>query len=742
MNISRAIVILATSIVFAAAFAADEDKDAKARVASMTGDRARDSRVGGAATWEEIAAEGRPAAAEVVPPPEGMFIGAGVRFGGEESLTLSGANFTKWTPNRPKPEEAVARFVAEGLGNTIQFIWVRPSDVMHFARIAKERGLFSIGLYSDPLTDVAADIAALGRSWVGYDYGERFHFNFDGLLAARRPDLKTAADEYMRRVHTHVKDRHAAGWGNVMATSAEFALDYQVAAGAEIPLVEDYPFGDLNLSSAMSRGLYRQYALPTWGTHLAHEWFSYLPHTNPLKTESMAAALRLKYMAGAKIAILETGLFHLNSTICPDSPMLSLPSTDGCPPGVYKGTDPRAGGSAELLERARRDFSYIDSRSPVSTKYRRIMADFTAFCREHPAPKGQPEVTLAVVKGNYDLCGSAWFRPGWPIGGASSWATKDMRWYSGAPESSWLVALGELLPQPPMFAPNANVHFSATPYGQVDVVSFACDNVDASWLARNYRALVFAGWNTCSERQYRVLCGYVKAGGRLLVALPHLSTNRARNYMDYGVEELVNGGDFTELCGVKVKGRGRLCYWATGPSSTPNGAGFVARRRFGIVGSSLGDLELVGDAGRFEKVVVDDEKLRPIVLRCKSRKGEVFLVNTWSYPALVNDDMGPGLEAGNRGFMSRLYAYVAKLSRGRTWITGPDMENPDEDCRWIAHSYFPDGGKVCLMNLDQRGARTCVLHWFGEKDFIELKPGEFRLMDAPALKPHEKLNER
>ena len=55
---------------------------------------------------------------------------------------------------------------------------------------------------------------------------------------------------------------------------------------------------------------------------------------------------------------------------------------------------------------------------------------------------------------------------------------------------------------------------------------------------------------------------------------------------------------------------------------------------------------------------------------------------------------------------------------------------------------FVAGGKVCLMNLDQKRARKCVLHWFGEKDFIELKPGEFRLMDAPVLKPHEKLNER
>ena len=656
-------------------------------------------------------------------------------------MERSGDCFTLWVADFPDTDKVLDFIVDEGMGNTIQWVWRKGDDVMAVSRKAKERGIFSMGLYCDPISDVSGEVASLGGYWLGHDFGERFHFNFDDRLAGQKPDLKTIADEYMRRVHTHVKDRHAAGWGNQMSTSADFNLDYQVAAGAEVPLVEDYPFGDMQLSSALSRGLYRQYSLPVWGTHLAHEWFSYLPHTNPMKTESLAVALRLKYMAGAKIVILETGAYALRSTLCPDSPMTHLPTSSGNPPGIYRGSDPRSGCTPELLDRARKDFSFVDARSPVAVKYRRILSDFTAFCRENPAPKGQPEVTLAVVKGNYDLC-QASFRPGAPVGGARTWAAKDMHWYTGAPEASWSVALAELMPKPPMFAPNANIHYSATPYGQIDVVSFACDNVDAAWLARNYKALVFAGWNTCSDKQYRILCDYVKAGGRLLVALPHLSTNRSRNYTDYGVGDLVNGGDFTELCGGKGQGKGGVCYWATGPSEKPNDAGFVLRRRFGIVGCSLGELELTGDAANYEKILVDDERLRPIVLRCRSGKGEVFFVNTWAYPSLVNDDMGPGLEVGNRGFMSRLYAYVAKISRGRTWITGPDMENPDEDCRWIAHSYFPDGGKVCLLNLDQENERKCVLHWFGEKDFIELEPGEFRLMDAPVLKPHEKLNER
>ena len=90
--------------------------------------------------------------------------------------------------------------------------------------------------------------------------------------------------------------------------------------------------------------------------------------------------------------------------------------------------------------------------------------------------------------------------------------------------------------------------------------------------------------------------------------------------------------------------------------------------------------------------------------------------------------------------MGELYAYVMREAHGNVWITGPDFEKPDGDCDYITYSYFPDDGRICLMNMDYRNERKCVLHWFGEKDFITLKPGEFRLMDAPVLDKAEMLN--
>ena len=104
-------------------------------------------------------------------------------------------------------------------------------------------------------------------------------------------------------------------------------------------------------------------------------------------------------------------------------------------------------------------------------------------------------------------------------------------------------------------------------------------------------------------------------------------------------------------------------------------------------------------------------------------------------------DVGCGSEVEDVGMVGYLYRYVAKISRGHVYITGPDFENPDADCDYIVCSYFPDEGKVYLLNLDYVNERKCVLQQFGDKDFITLAPAELRIIDSVVLEPHEKLNE-
>lgn len=672
-----------------------------------------------------------------VPADSGCYVGSGVYYGHGGQLGRSGFCFTSWSPDRLDYDETFELCLKEGVGNTLQF-WSSGPKVLELLQKAKEKGLYTTCIYSTaPESEIRPAVDGLGANWLGYDFGERFSFSIYEDWENRGVTLGALVEEYMNRVHRHVGDLHAKGWGNVMATSANFSLDYEIAAGTEVPMIEDYPFGDLTLASALGRGLYRQYDLPTWGSHIAHEWYSWIPHRNPYKMRSLETAFLHKYMTGAKIIINESGNWELQSNLCEDSPMSKMPiagrrCSDRC-------TDAFKEMQKSLLPEGRRRFAYIDYRSPVATKYRRAVSDFYAFCRKHPAPKGQPEATWALAKGNYDLGGSVYV-PGSAISGAYDLARRNPNWMHGLPEMSWETVRKAVMPMPPMFAPSKNIHFSATPYGLCDIASFACDNITAEHLLRNYKVLMFSGWNTCSEKQYSVLCDYVKGGGVLVIGLCHLSTDDARNFTDPSVEKLVNKGDLTELCGFRVKGMTPRRYWATGPSTTPNCLGFVARRRFGYMCLPLGELEYVAPKESFEKLAVDDEEADPFILRCRNGRGQVLFMNWWAYPAAANMDVGCGATDDSVGMVGCLYQYAAKLGRGNVYITGNDFENPDEDCGWIVYSYFPDEGRVYLLNLDYERERRCVLQQFGDKDFIALKPGEFRIVDSVKLDPDERLN--
>ena len=694
--------------------------------------------VGGVQPIEEIvSAPRRPTSELALPDDVRIYVGSGVYscFG---KLLQTGFCFTYWEPGTLTPERIVDICAKEGVGNTLQF-WQKDDQLLALAQKAKANGIYTTCIYSTATNGIPSRLSSeLGSWYLGHDYGESFTFPVyrDGGIGIS--SLRELAADYMLRVQRHVNKLHDEGWGNVMATSANFSLDYEIAAGAEIPCTEDFPFGDLTLASALNRGLFRQYGLPAWGAHLAHEWYSWIPHKNPYKMKTLETAFYHKYMTGAKIIINESGNWQLQSSLCEDSPMSQLPipcrklSTRLDAEGREKYEKP-------CLGEAKRQFSYIDYRSPVAMKYRKVISDFYAFCKKHPCPKGQPEVPWAIAKGNLDLGGHGYV-PAQALCSAYGLARKNPNWMNGLPEMSWDTVRKAVMPMPPMLAPNKNIHFSASPYGLCDIASFACDNITAEHLLKNYKVLMFSGWNTCSPKQYRILCDYVKGGGVLVIGLCHLSTDDARNYTDMSAEKLINQGDLTELCGFSVKGQTPRRYWATGPSTTPNCLGFVARRRFGFMCLPLGDLEYVAPRENFEMLAVDDEEEDPFIVRCRNGKGQVLFMNWWAYPAAANMDGGCGAEVKDVGMVGYLYQYAAKLGRGNVFITGPDFEDPDENCGWILYSYFPDEGKIYMLNLDYERGRTCVLQQFGDKDFVTLKPGEFRIIDSVKLEADEKLN--
>ena len=239
----------------------------------------------------------------------------------------------------------------------------------------------------------------------------------------------------------------------------------------------------------------------------------------------------------------------------------------------------------------------------------------------------------------------------------------------------------------------------------------------------NYQTLIFTGWNTCSEEQYALISQYVKRGGRIFISIPHLSTSETRNYWNYAVTELVRGGDFSELCGVKVKGRGKRFYWATSESSRMNSQfEFAYPRRFGTMHTCMGEMEITGDV---EVMLCDDEDFAPLMVRHQFGKGEVYFLNSWSYPGALYRDEGPSAVLDSVGLPGYIFKHLANKSRGTVYITDDGLL-PRTECDYIMFSYFPEDRSVCLMNIDFDRSHDFKLHLPTGVMDVSLKPSEFQ----------------
>ncbi len=602
------------------------------------------------------------------------------------------------------------------------------AGLLRFMKAAAKKGIYTTFIYTSSEPEWVRRFGEVGSFYLGYDFGERYSFSLDSA-SVRDKDLsqvtlRMLAEDLVARVRQHVDERHASGWGNVMATSSNFFIDYEIAAGTDVPVVEDFAFCHLNLASALSRGLYRQYDLPMWGSHLAHEHYSWLPWKSPHKFDLLRAAMYQKYMAGSKMIINESGNWFVEATLCEDSPKFEIPPTPLGPRDVSWG-----GGAppkfVPYIEEARKHFGKVDYTSPYCRSYRKVISDFYDFVKANGTPAGQPETTVAVAKGNFDLCCHR-FMPNYAIGGALALADRNPAWFEGAPERGWEIVRKVFYPLRTVLDPYPNLFLSGSPHGMVDVVSFALDQIDAEMLNANYKALLFSGWNTSSDKQYAILKQYVANGGKLFIAIPHLSTNDRRNYGTYTVDELVNGGDFSELCGVRVKGKGDRFYWATAPYKASD-IGFKFPRRFGILATPMGNIEITDPSA--ETLVVDDELERPVLLRRRYGKGEVYFLNSWAYPGAMEADDGPGGRVNSTGLIGAIYQHMAMRSRGNVWITD-DGVSPGAECDYVTYSYFPEGGEICLLNVDFERPHRFQLHQFGTQGGIELAPGEFRMMKA------------
>lgn len=712
-------------------------------------------------------------------PPCGMYIGNGIYPMSGDNLLSTLVGHQHWTPYTNSPLEMIERIVADNQGNLAQLWgytrgyapsmvgeWLYALDeigvsipppnwetgehliarecpvlkahadrygagLVRFVREAAKRGLYTLFIYTDATAQWSRQLHDFGEHYLGYDFGERFTFRLDdaSLAGKRLEDVTLAelADDLVRSVRAHVEERRAAGWGPIYATSSNFHIDYEILAGTDVPLVEDFAFRHLNLASALSRGLYRQHNLPLWGSHLAHEHYSWIPSQSEEKFQLLRAALYQKYMAGCKMIVNESGNWYVEASLCEDSPKFEYPRVPLSPEEVsWAGASPRK--YAPYIAEARRHHPKAGPDSEYCRRYRKEISDFYDYIKAHGTPEGQPETPLAIIKGNYDLCGHT-FSPNSAVAGAYRLADINPAWFEGAPEQAWEIVKQVFYPLRNVLGEYPNQFLSGTPLGMVDIISFAGDRIDAAFVSANYRALLFAGWNTASAAQYQLLKGFVRGGGILFVSIPHLSANARRDYNAYAVDELVNGGDFSELCGVRVKGPGERFYWATVPEgSTELGARFP--QRFGIMATRLGEIEVTDPA--IQTLAIDDERGRPVLLRHRYGLGETYFLNSWAYPGAMNTNEGPGARVGAQGLIGTIYRHIAQRVRGTVWITD-DGQRAGEACDHVAWSRFPADGTICLQNVDLKNPRCIHLHQPGGTREILLEAGQFVRLPAPGI---------
>ncbi len=710
-------------------------------------------------------------------PACGMWVGTGVYGMSKDYLLGTMLGHQSWMPQRFHPIELIDKIIEDNQGNLAQ-VWgnargyaastiaewfyaldeigiqvpdpdwetltgfdyrTNPEIAAHperqgagllrFMKAAAAKGVYTTFIYTDARDEWVRRFSEAGAYYLGYDFGERFSFGLDSPALQGRDvasiTLEDLAQDLVVRVRGHVEAKRAQGWGHIMATSSNFHIDYEIEAGTDIPVVEDFAFCHVNLASALSRGLYRQYSLPMWGSHLAHEHYSWIPNANPCKFPLLRAAYFQKYMAGSKMVINESGNWYVEACLCEDSPRHEFPRVPLKPSEVTWGGDGNPPKFVPYIDEARKYYHRIDYTSPVCRRYRRETSDFYDFVKANGTPSGQPESTMAIAKGRLDLCCHR-YMPNYAIAGAFTLADRDVRWFEGIPERGWELARQVFFPLKPVLGDCPNLFLSGTPHGMVDVVSFAQEDISANFLLSQYRSLIFTGWNSATERQYKTLLDYVRGGGRLFLSIPHLSTNVTRNYTSYGVEDLVNGGDFSELCGVRVKACGPRFYWAMAPIGSET-MGFTFPRRFGIAAVRRGEIEITDPEA--ETLLVDDERAYPLLIRRTCGRGEVYFLNSWAYPGAWESDDGPGGRIGSSGLMGYVFRHFARFSRGDVWISDDGID-PGAACDFIAYSHFPESKHICLQNVDFELPRTFVLHRFGLQQAVTLAPAEFRLLDA------------
>ena len=363
----------------------------------------------------------------------------------------------------------------------------------------------------------------------------------------------------------------------------------------------------------------------------------------------------------------------------------------------------------------------FDQDHPVSRRYRKVLADFTTWCKGHPRADGYPLATVGAIQGRFDgyvgifqthLFGqraneafrvteadrTAWRlfdglyrRRGWQE--RDSWGDAD---YSGNP-----------------------------PLGAAGILPF--DAPDAEFA--KYRFLFFLGRNVMDDALYAKLVAYVKGGGTLMLAASHLTVQDAPD----GAFVPYNGGDWSELVGVKIlPGK---------PWHLPHGMKFVKNPGSGWNFQPLTDTwdpDFI--EGGFDIPALEATTAAPFVV-ASDRFHEKKLAECRGI-GFVNE-IGKGrvvfiasLDSPGAFGMRKFYAYLmAKAMEAVGRDVWPKVECADT-VRW---SVYPDG-TIYLLNTEAHVAQEAVVARSpgAAREVVRLRPMELKPIEPGVADLHQR----
>ena len=370
--------------------------------------------------------------------------------------------------------------------------------------------------------------------------------------------------------------------------------------------------------------------------------------------------------------------------------------------------------------------------SPEIIRFRKIFAEFAAFFKEHPRAGSFPEAAVAVMQGHLDGYVG--------MGQTHLWGQRgDDRFRIGIPEQSWSFynSLYRRRSWENTDRTGESDFSGNPPLGQADIIPW--DTPDEVLVS--YKLVVFLGRNSMDDALYEKLIRFVENGGQLLITAAHMDASITPN----GAFEPFRGGDWNELCGVRLR---------SGRIKTPFGVKFrknpecgwkfplwtsVCDPKYPGFEYHCADLEkdgaeiLAAGSDRFNEQdprapndTADSsctfcsnreeriwEQMTDGMVYCKKiGKGYTILINSLDYPAAAG--------------MQELYTVIlnAACDANRPY---PRVEASDR----IRYAVYPGTPQTLyLLNTEENLCQQAIVHWFpGKKETYSLKAGE--LLELP-----------